>query len=256
MEKIADLFLYTTEMRKSLIDKIFFMDKIDNSVKTILDYGCADGALVGFLANLFPETNFIGYDMSEAMIEDAALDYGGLPNVKFYSELPDNIDYQTASLNLSSLIHEIYSYSTPNFIEKFWKFVNESGFKYLTIRDMCLDQTAHRPSLKEDILKVRRFCSAIQIEEFEKEHGSIYDNYNLIHFLLKYRYQINWSRECKENYLPLTLEQFINKINSNYELIYFDHYILPFIAQKIKEDMDITVKDYTHLKMIFKRKDI
>lgn len=41
MERINDFNHYTTEMRKSLIDKIFFMDKMDNEVKTIVDYGCA-----------------------------------------------------------------------------------------------------------------------------------------------------------------------------------------------------------------------
>lgn len=29
-----------------MIDKIFFMDKINNSIKVIFDYGCADGALI------------------------------------------------------------------------------------------------------------------------------------------------------------------------------------------------------------------
>ena len=258
MEKIADFTHYTTEMRKSLIDKIFFMDKLDESVKTIFDYGCADGVLIDFLSNIFPEMHFIGYDIDDTMIAAAKEHCGNKPNIYFGTNFATDenahFDKNEASLNLSSLIHEVYSYGTTESIQDFWKFVN-SGFKYITIRDMCLDNSAHRPAQKEDIFRVKRFCPAYQIEQFESYHGSLSDNYNLIHFLMKYRYQANWARECKENYLPLTLEELATKISSNYELIYFDHYILPFLARKVKEDMDITLKDYTHVKMIFRRKD-
>lgn len=257
MEKINDLTHYTTEMRKSLIDKIFFMDKLDDKVETILDYGCADGVLIDFLANIFPEMNFIGLDISDDMLEAARERCKGRSNIKFVSSiaLTEGFNRNTTSLNLSSLIHEVYSYGTPETISDFWKIVNNTGFRYITIRDMCLDQTAHRPALKEDILRVRRFCKAEQIEQFEACHGSLADNYNLIHFLMKYRYLTNWDRECRENYLPLTVEQFISKISSDYELTYFDHYTLPFLAAKVKEDMGITLKDYTHVKMILKKKN-
>ena len=69
---IADLNRYNLSMSKSLIDKIFFMDKIDDTIKIIVDYGCADGALIRFLAPLFPEMTFIGYDKNEEMISRAA----------------------------------------------------------------------------------------------------------------------------------------------------------------------------------------
>ena len=70
---IVDLNRYNLSMSKSLIDKIFFMDKIDDTIKVIVDYGCADGALIRFLAPLFPEMTFIGYDKNEEMISRAAL---------------------------------------------------------------------------------------------------------------------------------------------------------------------------------------
>jgi len=257
MERINDFTHYTTEMRKSLIDKIFFMDKMDNEVKSIVDYGCADGVLIDFLSNIFPEINFIGFDISDEMIRAAEKRCEGKENTVFLTDFDFfTCDCSKSSVNLSSLIHEVYSYGTKESINSFWNVINNAGFRYITVRDMCLDQSAHRPALKEDILKVRRFCNAGQIEQFESYHGSLADNYNLIHFLMKYRYQSNWERECKENYLPLTMEQFIRQFANNYELTYFDHYTLPFLAQKVKQDMDITIKDYTHVKMILKRKDI
>lgn len=256
MEKINDFTHYTTEMRKSLIDKIFFMDKLDENVNCILDYGCADGVLIDFLSNIFPEINFIGFDISEEMIAAARERCNGKKNTYFINEFDfTKRDFNKVAVNLSSLIHEVYSYGTKNSIESFWDRINNSDFKYIIIRDMCLDQSAHRSSLKEDILKVKRFCKLEQIEQFEACHGSLSDNYNLIHFLMKYRYQTNWERECKENYLPLTMEELINQISTDYELIYFDHYILPFFARKVKQDMDITLKDYTHIKMIWRKKN-
>ncbi|MBR2570953.1 MAG: class I SAM-dependent methyltransferase [Clostridia bacterium] len=263
MPGILDFTHYTTEMRKSLIDKIFFMDKLDEDAAAILDYGCADGVLVDFLAAIFPETAFVGYDQSPAMIE-AAKARSAAPNAAFFSDFdaamadlasrgiaPDRV-----GVNLSSLIHEVYSYGTPESIEAFWRDINGRGFRYITIRDMCCDQSAHRPALKEDVLKARRSCPAKQIEEFEACHGSLSDNYNLLHFLMKYRYLANWDRECAENYLPLTVEQFIGKLSGDYELIYFDHYVLPFLARVVRQDMDITIKDYTHVKLILRRKGL
>ena len=261
MEEIHDFGHYTSEMRKSLIDKVFFIDKVDEQVRAVLDYGCADGVLVEFLSTIFPELSFVGYDMSETMIE-AAKARCTAPNASFFSSLPDAMAAlrergwgpEQCCVNLSSLIHEVYSYGTPDSIDAFWRDINGSGFRYITIRDMCCHQSAHRPALKEDVLKVSRVCPAWQIEQFEACHGSLSDNYNLLHFLMKYRYLANWERECAENYLPLTMEQFAAKLSKDYELVYFDHYVLPFLARVVKEDMDITIKDYTHVKLILRRK--
>lgn len=43
-------------------------------------------------------------------------------------------------------------------------------------------------------------------------------------------------------------------IGTSYSLEYYDHYILPFLANVVKRDFDITIKDYTHVKFIYKLK--
>ena len=262
-DTIRDYQHYTTEMRKSLIDKIFFMDKLESSFQTILDYGCADGTLIGFLAQNFPEYTFLGYDLNPEMTR-LATERFSLPNTRFFSDLDElraylserQIDPAQVSLNLSSLIHEVYSYGTETDIQAFWSLVNEFGFGCITIRDMCLEQAAHRLSLKEDVLKVRRAFPADKIQQFEACHGSLSDNYQLIHLLMKYRYEQNWQRECAENYLPLTLEEIAAHLNPSYEIVYFDHYVLPFLQSVVKRDFDITIKDYTHVKLIMKKKGL
>ena len=259
---ISDFSHYTSEMKKSLIDKIFFMDKLDDGIRAVLDFGCADGQLTGFLADLFPDERFIGYDLSDEMVKLAGEHCKGKANTAFFSDFDEALGFLNGHgitpagtvINLSSLIHEVYSYGTEDSIREFWRRVNESGFGYITIRDMCLDASAHRPALKEDVLKVRRGYDAERIKEFEKIHGSLSDNYNLIHFLMKYRYLQNWQRECRENYLPLTLDRLAGHLSKDYEIIYFDHYILPFLASTVRKDFGIVLKDYTHVKFILKKK--
>lgn len=70
MPGIANIEIYNESMTKSLIDKLFFLDKIDN-VKCIVDYGCANGALIAFIAPLFPDILFFGYDKNGMMIDSA-----------------------------------------------------------------------------------------------------------------------------------------------------------------------------------------
>lgn len=61
-------------------------------------------------------------------------------------------------------------------------------------------------------------------------------------------------REVKENYLPCSTEYIASQIGTSYSLEYYDHYILPFLANVVKRDFDITIKDYTHVKFIYKLK--
>lgn len=75
-----------------------------------------------------------------------------------------------------------------------------------------------------------------------------------LHWLLKYKYTENWDRELNENYLPVTIETFKNnKIPSNWQIIYEDHYTYDYIKQQIKNDFGVEIKEPTHLKMILKR---
>ena len=62
--------IYTEEMSKSVWDKSFFMDKIIGA-KLVIDFGCADGAMIRMLAPLFPNTTFYGYDINDNLIVEA-----------------------------------------------------------------------------------------------------------------------------------------------------------------------------------------
>ena len=250
---INNLAKYNERMRKSLIDKIFFMDKVEN-VDTIIDFGCADGTLLKFLAIIFPEYNYIGYDHSKEML---SLARDGAGKIKFTSNLKDiitHIDLNRSILLLSSVIHEVYSYSSREEIQQFWAEVFYSGFRYIAIRDMIPNRNIKRQASYMDLSKVYQPQRKEQIDEFEHHWGSLSNNINLVHYLLKYRYTDNWNHEVAENYLPLIFEDLLYLIPDFYEIDFCEHYTLPYVKNIVREDFGIVLKDNTHAKLILQKK--
>lgn len=259
IENIRDYSVYNEGMKKSLLDKIFFMDKIDT--KLIVDYGCADGTLIHFLHSLFPEINYIGYDIDDTMLEEARKKFHKDDKVKFTSDweevetaaIENNNSNKNTAVVLSSVIHEIYAYGTRNEVEEMWKNVFSFFFKYVIIRDMVPGFSIDKKSDINDVKNVLRKASSSQIRDFEQIWGSVEQNKNLVHFLLKYRYTNNWEREVKENYLPITREELLRTIPDEYNIEFHEHYILPFLKKIVKKDFGIELKDNTHLKLVLER---
>lgn len=253
---IPDMLRYNTEMRKSLVDKIFFIDKIDADV--IVDYGCADGATIAFLRAIFPEKIYIGYDISEG---ELAVARTALPDVALFSQW-DQLRQHVAELQqqgkrtavvCNSLIHEVYSYGNADSVAVFWSQVFSEVFDYVVIRDMSVSRSATRQSDSLSVLRVRQLFDADRLNQFETTWGSINENWSLVHFLLKYRYEANWSREVRENYLPLNYEDLIRQIPRGWLPVFHEHFTLPFIRERAREDFGIDLQDRTHVKLIFKR---
>jgi len=251
MEAIKDIDIYNSGMRKSLLDKSFFIDKIEANI--FVDYGCADGSLMQFIHSLFPEYKYIGYDISQEMINIARSKSN--KDLKFTTDwnqvlLLIHNEIKPKVLILSSIIHEIYSYGN---IEEFWSRVFNSNFDYIIIRDMMVSRECERLTEINDLIRVLNYADKNKLYEFENYWGSIKYNKNLIHYLLKYRYLENWSREVKENYLPIIVENLLSRISNNYEVVFHEHYILPFLKQQVRKDFKVDLKDNTHIKMILKK---
>lgn len=256
MEAIKNYEHYNTEMEKALADKLFFVDFIKDC-ETFLDFGCADGALLAVIKSRLPQARLAGMDMDEEMLEKAS---AKLPDAFFKQatlpEVVEEIDYSGAAINFSSVFHEVYSYCTPEQIQAFWDSVNAAGYKYIIIRDMSCNIGPEECSDPEDVKKIyaKEECSW-QVKEFEAIWGPITYKRNLIHFLLKYRYLYNWSREVRENYIPVNSTILLNNIAmENYDIVYREEFILPFIKQNVMEYFGIELKDSTHQKIILKRK--
>ena len=247
---IANYDAYNGRMRLSMLDKLFFLDKIDPDV--IVDFGCADGALLKAIEAMKNGTKLVGYDNDPAMARVTTdfpifSDWENVSAVVTVSERP--------ALVLSSVIHEVCHYGSKTDIDKFWSRVFDSGFEFIIIRDMVPGRAIDRVSNVNDIKKVyHKFLGTKALDDFERVWGSIENNKQLIHFLLKYRYlQPNWEREVRENYMPVTREALLAKIPLEYDIIFHEHYVLPYLLQSVRDDLDVEIKDPTHLKLILRR---
>lgn len=263
MTPVFDLKVYNDEMKKSLFDKLYFLDKIDANI--IVDFGCAEADLIKFMYMLFPSYIYVGYDTSSEMIKLAKKNLGGSDGLPANIHLFDNWNnvkklvetYNTpAAILLSSIIHEIYSYSNLIEHDVFWSERVFGGlFDYVVVRDMMPKFSINRRSEINDIRNIRKNGDKGQLLDFEKVWGSIEENKNLIHFLLKYRYVVNWNREVLENYFPFYAERFLEMIPKNYEIDYYEEFVLPFTKRTIERDFGIMLKDTTHVKCIMRKKN-
>lgn len=250
---IDDYGSYLSGMDKSYMDKLFFMDKTEG-IDNIFDYGCADGSILNHLHALSPGIAMIGYDINPDMVRLANNKPGVIASTNL-EKCIKLINPGRTLLNLSSVIHEVYSYSKESEIERFWSVIFDTGFRYIAIRDLSLSRSADRSSDINDYIKVLRYGNQDQIADFEDRWGSLQNNRALIHFLMKYRYMRNWDRENNENYFPITLEKLLSMIpTEKYEIVYFQNYVLPFTSDQVKKDFDITIRDNTHIKILLKRK--
>jgi SAM-dependent methyltransferase len=242
-------------MGTTYMDKIFFLNIIDPDV--VVDFGCANGFILSKIKEARPNVKLIGYDLDENMISQAKQllgDKAVLTNSweEVRSELKK---YQKPALILSSVIHEVYSYSHSSVIKKFWQDQVFGGdFKWIAVRDMIpsvdMGKKDHS-KFTEGVRKVRELADPEYLKSFEDKWGPIDNNYRtFVHYLLKYRFTDNWDREVKENYLPVSLETLYKKIPSTYKIIYESNFILPYLQQKVEEDFGIKVTHTTHAKML------
>lgn len=257
MNAINNIKTYSDRMTKSLIDKMFFMDKID--VDLIVDFGCADAALLKFIHHNFENYDYVGYDISQEMIE-AAQENVKETNIQLHSNFDDvrriirnkQDDGGKVAIVLSSVIHEIYSYDEEK-IKEFWSMLFGLNVEYIVIRDMCVSQTTSRPSDPISVARVRQIFDPHLINEWEATWGNLAENWSLVHFLLTYHYVDNWDRELKENYLPINYEKLISLIPKEYFPDFISHYTLPYIRNKVYNDFGIQLQDRTHLKLILRK---
>lgn len=255
-KEISSIETYISGMSKSMNDKLFFLDKIESDL--IVDFGCADGSILSEIQRRRPDLKLIGYDIDEDMISRARSKNGKILFTSSWERVLEEVNRsKSPTLNLSSVIHEVYSYSNSKTIKNFWeKQVFGSGFKWITIRDMIPSTEISRKEIDEfrdDVKKVREIADPKYLNSFEEKWGTIDDNYRtLTHFLLKYKFTDNWDREVLENYLPVGLETLKKKIPNEYKISYEDSFILPYLKRTIKEDFDIEINHSTHTKMVLK----
>lgn len=252
--------VYLSDMSESLLDKLFFLEYIpEEDLDVIVDFGCADGTLTRAIANAYPKACVIGCESNKDFLKLAKEQpRQNLFYCSSWKEVEDLlstfVDITKKALILSSVIHEVHSYDDPDF---FWEqIVKLPNWDYIAVRDMGLSNSqANKPV---DVATALYFCDWIednpindmQVKSFRSHWGRISTNKALCHFLLKYRYKVNWEREVKENYLPLTIEEVLENMRP-YHPIYFRHWTLPFIEDCVKKDFGFSMPCDTNYKAVF-----
>lgn len=249
MAEISDREIYLSRMEKGMFDKLFFIDKVFEPVEYLLDFGCADGALIRSLRGITGEYRCVGYDISEEM---AAIAREKQPDVPFFCDWDQiRVPPEKTLLNLSSVIHEVYSYGSREDVGVFWKRVFGSGFRYVAVRDMMFSDAFDGPADKADLQRLRddRRLEPL-LRSYESIWGPVATVRSLTHFLLKYRYPENWEREVRENYFALSYESFLDRIPGCARVVYREHSVLPYVAWRTRKDTGIEVKAPTHIKIL------
>lgn len=246
MVPIVDFKGYTSRMEKGMLDKLWWLDMVPDTIEGVYDFGCADGALLSAVHLIRPDLDLSGYDNNEYMVKAAMK---RVPMALVTSRPQDG--FKNTVLVASSVFHEIHSYSEN--IERDYDNIFNCGADYIAIRDMFYDWNINPTSWHHDVVRVRRKEPAEKVGEFETIWGPLEVRKNLIHYLLKYRYNENWKREVRENYFANSFQGFISRLPDNYKIVYSEHYTLPYVAQRVLEDFDIGLSDKTHGKILLKR---
>lgn len=264
MAPIKDIISYNASMIKAMEDKLFFLSHLPEGNYTFVDFGCADGTLLNVLADTLNNDNnyYIGYDISEQMIL-LALENSTIKADKIsFLDNWENVQKLLSStsnkkvLILSSVIHEVYTYAIDKWdLLEFWRKVLDSGFDYIVIRDMLPASNIERETDIVTLSKIKSQTklSESKVNEFCDTWGPFTSNKNLVHFLLKYRWEVNWEREVQENYFPIYIDELLKEFTIDYNLDYLERFRVPFLDKCIKEDFDIELTDYTHCKLVFSR---
>ena len=266
IEALDDLASYNAGLRKTLLDKAFFMDKVDAEV--FVDFGCGDGALIELLARLFPEKTFIGYDKELGQITQAAQRLADVEAHTWFTT--DWAEVERANfwtgkswegghcLILSSVIHEVLTESTGRERDEFWERVFGSGFDYVAIRDMMLPPGAGEPitrGLHKEHLVPHAGDWMLMYEDVRGV--PIYTRWQLLDFLLTDLYgPKDFRREAREEYFALRLEELEaeaeHPMRPRYETIYQHRFTLPYLRAQVQEKYGITIETPTHIKTVLK----
>jgi hypothetical protein len=252
----TNLSSYLQGMSRGVSDKLFFLNQIKPDL--IVDFGSANGFVLGEIHKKDPSIKLVGYDISDPMIKLSQEMYKDITFTNTWaSVVPIVKQYSNSCLLLSSVIHEVYSYSDAEGVNRFWKEIFNTGFKYIVIRDTIpsvdLDKVKN---FKRDVDNVKSRVDPVLLQDYEDRWGKLDSSYkNFVRFVLMYRYKENWGRERLEDYLPLTYENFLMKIDTNqYKIIYDKKFKYKPIQQSFAKDFGISLRKDTHLKMILKKK--
>jgi 2-polyprenyl-3-methyl-5-hydroxy-6-metoxy-1,4-benzoquinol methylase len=253
IRNIADNKIYLQRMAKPLAEKLKIIKFLPENAKNVIDVGCADGTVTLALSSLFPKINFLGIDLNDTFIKLANRKKEKISNVNFERVylrelLARKTKYE--AVIFCSVLHEFFTYgqgisSVLKALADAHELLKKDGV--IIIRDMILNEDTKKTNwhVKEMVEKIKKNMKYLPyFQDFEKYFGSCDNHYLLNHFLLKYWYRENWSREGKENYVPVTTEQYEQIFMLlGMKLQYKESYLITFLAEKWIQDFSLSEEE-------------
>lgn len=258
MENIKNIHDYNTAMKKTLLDKVWFLDKIDKDTKIIIDFGGADGSMIKFIEDMFPNHfHFVYVDNNEEMRKLAKQNLSSIRERVTYVYSLDTLraclqpeELNSSVLVLNSVLHEVLSYCSKEEQNELFEDFFLNDFKYIAIRDMHLfDLPTFSPTWvsEKDLNKYIDFCENHNTEKMTLEQ-------QYVEFLLKTDYYSNWERERDEKYLWDWTKIISSYTCGKYLVDYEEEFSLPYHRRKWKRKFNVstTKKIKTHKKMLLR----
>lgn len=226
---------------------------------TILDLGCGSGLLTYHLAKLNPDHKIVGIDICEDLVNQANKKYK-LHNLEFNCSSLDKIKFSNVSnIILSSVLHEIYSYSKfdthKEKLNEVYKFIDpiysffvkdgriiirdfvrpENNYDMVTFEHLKNDHNVNTEFINFTKLFVNEtYLSNIKgklVEETETTKKYKTNLETFYEYIFRKDYHVNWKNELNERYGFWNETEIVEIKNRTKSILLFRYLNNPWIIE-------------------------
>jgi len=264
-ENLKDTGRFLSRMSASIESKLRVMQYFPKNCATVLDVGCADGSVTITMARRLPHVEFVGIDLDAAFValaEERAAE-ASVTNVTFRSVYLRDLlaeGQRFDAVTFISVLHEFYNYgegmsSVMKAVADAHELLRSRGV--LCIRDMMThermkeEKFAYWYGWSELYTKIMaRWDERSEqdlIRGFESRFGLV-SVHALNHLLLKLLYTDNWAHEMQENYLAVTIEDYIALVKIlGMRLLHAEVSLLPYLRDRWQREYGLTEEELSTL---------